>query len=152
METIKNAFIHSISEVLSMFGLETTYDGETSVDRVESSSQVNILIGLTVGAGGSMILGMDKPMALHLASTMMCGMEVQELDDMSKAALGEIMNMIMGNFLTKVQTDEDKIIDISPPTVVSGDRVSILLSKIKAHRLLLHLGEHKYHITFSIQQ
>lgn len=148
---MKNAFVASVSEVLGMFGLETVFDSETTSDRMDSASQVNILIGLTVGAGGSILLGMEKPMAQKMASTMMCGMEVLELDAVSKSALGELMNMIMGNFLKKIQSEEN-LVDITPPSIITGNRVRILLNKVETHRLLFNMGEHKYHITFSIQR
>lgn len=151
MEILKNAFVASVSEALAMFGLETVYDSETTSERMESASQVNILIGLTIGAGGSILLGMEKPMAMKMASTMMCGMEVLELDAISKSALGELMNMIMGNFLNKIQS-VDNLVDITPPSIITGDRVRILLNKVETHRLMFHMGEHKYHITFSIQR
>ena len=43
---------------------------------------------------------MDKPVALQIASAMMMGMTITELDEMSKSAIAESANMILGNAAT----------------------------------------------------
>ncbi len=46
---IKQAFIDSVVEVLPMFGMTCTYQGEIEESVLASVSQVNVLIGFTDG-------------------------------------------------------------------------------------------------------
>ena len=57
--------------------------------------------------------------AKDVASRMMMGMPVAEIDDMAKSALSELGNMIMGNAATLLANNDLKI-DITPPTLGMG--------------------------------
>ena len=59
------------------------------------------------------------PKACQVASGMMMGMPVPELDDMAMSAISELGNMIMGNAATILSTKGIGI-DITPPTVCRG--------------------------------
>jgi chemotaxis protein CheX len=54
----------------------------------------------------------------------MFGMEVLALDEMSKSAIAELGNMIMGNVSTEFYNEGIKI-DITPPTVLVGSDINI---------------------------
>ena len=58
--------------------------------------------------------------ALEIASNMMMGMPVTELDEMSTSAISELGNMIMGNAATILSTKGIGI-DITPPTLCRGN-------------------------------
>lgn len=55
---------------------------------------------------------------------MMMGMPVDELDELSKSALSELANMIMGNSATLL-FNAGVNIDITPPTLMMGDNMQI---------------------------
>ncbi|MBR1865013.1 MAG: chemotaxis protein CheX [Lachnospiraceae bacterium] len=78
---------------------------------------------ITVGVVGQMkgqaVLAMSLDHAKEIASRMMFGMPVTELDDMACSALNELSNMIMGNTATIFST-QGKLIDITPPISMSG--------------------------------
>ena len=57
--------------------------------------------------------------ACQVASGMMMGMPVPELDDLAMSAISELGNMIMGNAATILSTKGIGI-DITPPTVCRG--------------------------------
>ena len=59
-----------------------------------SSDGVVILIGLTGKISGNVVLSLSKNLALSIASAMMYGMPVNELDEISKSAIAELANMI----------------------------------------------------------
>ena len=80
---------------------------------------VVILIGVTGEMRGQVVLSIDEKKACEIASRMMMGMPVPELDDMAISAISELGNMIMGNAAT-VFSVRNIGIDITPPTVGRG--------------------------------
>lgn len=78
-----------------------------------------IMIGLTGQLKGQVLLAFNMQSALYVASKMMMGMPVTELDDMAKSAISELGNMIMGNAATML-SQKGILVDITPPTLVTG--------------------------------
>jgi len=60
-----------------------------------ASDNIVILVGLTGKIRGQAIFSMNKNVALTAASGMMGGLNLTELDEMSKSALSELTNMIL---------------------------------------------------------
>lgn len=81
-----------------------------------------IQVGVTGQMKGQVLIAMPLDKAMQVASNMMCGMPVTELDEMSRSALGELSNMIMGNTATMF-SNQGIIIDITPPLSMSGSRM-----------------------------
>ena len=90
--------------------VKTTEFGEDSVI---------IMIGITGEMKGQVLMAFSYANALNVASRMMMGMPVTELDDMATSAISELGNMIMGNAATIFST-KGIVIDITPPTVCQG--------------------------------
>lgn len=80
---------------------------------------VIIMIGVTGEMRGQVIIALTNDKACQIASSMMMGMPVNELDDMAMSAISELGNMIMGNAATILSTKGIGI-DITPPTVCRG--------------------------------
>lgn len=83
------------------------------------SDSVIIMIGVTGEMRGQVLIGMRLEQALFIASKMMMGMPVTQLDEMSTSAISELGNMIMGNAATILST-KGVGIDITPPTLCHG--------------------------------
>lgn len=83
---------------------------------------------ITVGVVGQMkgqaVLSMSIDKAKEIASKMMFGMPIEELDEMACSALNELSNMIMGNTATVFST-QGKIIDITPPIAMVGSELKM---------------------------
>lgn len=77
-----------------------------------------ILIGVTGAMKGQVMIAFDNNVACDIASKMMM-MPVTEMDDMSRSAIAELGNMIMGNTATIFSTKGINI-DITPPTIGNG--------------------------------
>mgnify|MGYP003209782019 CR=1 FL=1 len=65
------------------------------------------------------MIAMKTTKACEIASKMMMGMPVPELDEMAMSAISELGNMIMGNAATILSTKGIGI-DITPPTLCRG--------------------------------
>ena len=81
-----------------------------------------IIVGVTGKIKGQVTFSISREIACKIASCMMMGMPVKELDEMSKSALAELGNMIMGNTAT-IFYGKGLQIDITPPSILTGDNM-----------------------------
>lgn len=116
-----NPFLEAaIAIVRDACQLELTV-GKPYAKKVEfEQDSVVIMIGVTGEMRGQVILTIDVNKACSIASMMMMGMPVNELDDMALSAISELGNMIMGNAATLLSTRGIGI-DITPPSVGRGN-------------------------------
>lgn len=99
--------------------------GKPEVASLKFESRTFIIqVGVTGEMKGQVLLAMPVDNALNIASRMMGGMEITELDELSRSALGELSNMIMGNTAT-LFSNMGILIDITPPLSMIGSRVSL---------------------------
>mgnify|MGYP003592690868 CR=1 FL=1 len=89
-----------------------------------------ISVGITGQLRGQAIFVFSKNVACNLASRMMMGMPVTELNDMTKSALAELANMTMGNAMTNYST-QGILLDITPPMVYAGRDLDFSVSDMK---------------------
>ena len=105
-----------------------------------SSEDIIIMVGLTGKIRGQAIFSMSRAFGLKIASAMMMGMPVTEFDEMSKSAISEMSNMIMGNAAT-ILYNRGINIDITPPSLLMGENMQITPSKMKTICIPLLIGE-----------
>lgn len=116
-----NPFITSAIDVIQMVSGIGTKRGTPSLKKLEFDGEsALIMLGVTGELKGHVIFEIRSQNAKLLASKMMMGCEVNELDDMALSAISELGNMIMGNAAT-IFSKEEKIIDITPPQAVKGN-------------------------------
>lgn len=96
----------------------------------QRSGEVVISIGITGDLNGNFILNMKEDAAKNVASRMMMGMPVAELDDMAKSAIAELGNMVAGNAASNF-SNTGLNIDITPPSMYTGKEMSIFSYKAK---------------------
>ena len=83
-----------------------------------------VMIGITGQLHGQVILSMNEKVACMVASKMMMGMPVNELNDIARSALGELMNMTMGNAVTMF-FNKGITLDITPPTMFLSNTLTM---------------------------
>jgi chemotaxis protein CheX len=76
------------------------------------------MVGLTGELRGVLMLSCDEVSAVRIASKML-GVSLKEPDDQTADAIGEVCNMIAGNFKHKVNGLTANCA-LSPPSVVTG--------------------------------
>lgn len=125
-----NPFIKASTEVLKMIA---QIDFTTGKPYMKVSpftpSSVLIVVGITGAIQGQAIISMTEELAKAIASKMMMGMPVAELDEMAKSAISELGNMIMGNAATLL-FNNNIIVDITPPTLMVGNGITISSSSM----------------------
>ncbi len=103
-----------------LLDLDVSTSAPETLDAIaDSENKVNIVIGITGDLSGEILYRFPKETTLEMVK-IMCGMEIDEIDEFVTSAMGEIANIISGNAMTGLS--EQKIVcDILPPRVVVGD-------------------------------
>lgn len=126
-----NPFISAAQSVLRDLSQITTKMGKPYLKTLEYEGEVvTIIIGITGELRGQVIFSMMENEACSIASKMMMGMPVKELNDMAKSAVSEMTNMILGNAATIFST-KGTTVDITPPNLVLGSNLSFSVSDAK---------------------
>lgn len=103
------------------------------------TSNLWILIDLKGEVEGSIAFGFVPDTALKIASAMMGGFELQQLDEISQSAISELGNMISGN-ACYLMSQDGLTVDISPPKLLYGEHFTPVIS-LKAMFVPLRLQE-----------
>ena len=115
-----NPFLLSAGQILEQVCGIKTKIGQISKDNIGIDGEpLFIMLGVTGEMTGQVCIVFDESVAKDIASKMMMGMPVPEIDDMAKSALSELGNMIMGNAATLL-SNSNLMIDITPPTLGTG--------------------------------
>lgn len=115
-----NPFLVAASSVMqTACGIKLTAGTPYVKTTAFDDTSIVICLGVTGQLGGQVILAFHKSVALDIASKM-CMMPVAELDELSRSALSELGNMVLGNAATVLST-KNVIIDITPPTIIQGN-------------------------------
>lgn len=126
-----NPFLAATSEVLKQ---ATQIEFTTGAPYLKNSpfpaESIVIVVGITGEIRGQAVISMATEVAKKVASAMMMGMPVEDLDDLAKSALSELGNMIMGNSATLLFNSGVNI-DITPPTLMMGNNLEITSSQMK---------------------
>jgi len=85
-------------------------------------------LGIVGDKKGNVAYAIDTEGAKQIASIMMMGMPVDELDDMAKSAISELSNMLTANAAINFSND-NVTVDISPPTMLTGESIELSMSK-----------------------
>lgn len=117
---IINPFLMAATSIMKDICQTEMKIGKPYVKTTEFDKEsVAIMIGITGEMKGQVIMAFSYEDALQVASKMMMGMPVAELDEMATSAISELGNMIMGNAATIFST-KGIVIDITPPTLCRG--------------------------------
>ena len=126
-----NPFIKASRDILvQMTGISSEMGSVYIKDKSFLMPNVVIMIGITGDFKGQAVVSMSEGIAFRIASNMMGGLPVAALDEITKSAISELGNMILGNAATLLYNLNIKI-DITPPTLLIGDKISISLANMK---------------------
>jgi len=122
-------FTAAVTDILPQLGFQSvTEKGITIKCKKIIASGVVVTLGIVGDKKGNVVYTIDKEGAKNIASIMMMGMPVEELDDMAKSALSELSNMLTAN--AGINFSNDGItVDISVPTLMYGDDIELSMNK-----------------------
>jgi Predicted inhibitor of MCP methylation, homolog of CheC len=129
-QTVLKQVVNVDARLGKVFLKNSPYQGES----------ILIIVGITGKIRGQAIFTMSKGVAFRIASAMMMGMPVDELNEISKSALSELTNMILGNTATLLY-NKGIGIEITPPSLLLGENLQISQSKMKTICIPLYLSD-----------
>ena len=111
---------------------------------------VAALVGLAGDVEGRVLFDMNRQTALGIAS-IMNGEELKTMDDLAKATIQELANMITGQAVTKL-TDLGFKFDLTPPALFTGDNMEVSSSTVEALIVPMKLSVGKIEVNVAIQE
>lgn len=127
----------AVPGVLGQFGVSDFQRKDLSLKHVLAMDlEVNSVIGLTQEVQGNLGFSMSRQTGLNLVSSMMGGMEIQELDDMARSGLNELTNMLAAGAVNGL-AELGKTADITPPTLIVGDNLYMIISQVQTVSMLI---------------
>ena len=120
-----NIFLETCTDIVKrMTGIELTKDKVFTKTSTIETNNVVTFIGITGEVRGTVVFGLTLGNSYKLASAIMGGMEITELNELSTSALQEMSNIIMGN-VASAFSKMGIMVDITPPTLLKGNDISI---------------------------
>jgi chemotaxis protein CheX len=115
---------------------------------------VAAIIGLAGDVEGRVLLDMTRPTAIAIASGMLQSMEMEpitELNELGRATITELANMITGQAVTKLH-DLGFAFDLTPPALFTGDNMEISNANVEALIVPMETPHGKIEINVAIRE
>lgn len=124
-------FVEGVANILPQFGFTQVRRGKLVLkEKLIVTKDVNVVIDLNMDLQGNVAYAMDEVTAKQLASRMMLGMPVDELNELAQSAVAELVNMVAARAVTMLE-GIGKRVNISPPILVMGKNVIVRMSRVK---------------------
>ncbi|MEW5815447.1 MAG: chemotaxis protein CheX [Spirochaetota bacterium] len=121
---------------------------------LKSTSQpilgVATIVGLAGDVEGRVLFDMSMRTAIDIASAMN-NEELKELDELGKATINELANMITAQAVTKLHELGFKF-DLTPPAIITGDNMEISNSGVEALIVPVELPQGRIEINVAIRE
>ncbi|KOR24613.1 chemotaxis protein CheX [Clostridium sp. FAM 1755] len=125
-----NPFIDSFYNVLPQIGFSNIVRENVAVKNSVESLGILINLGIVGDIKGNIVYNIQDENGKKIASKMMMGLPVEELDEMAQSALSELSNMLTANASINFSNIGVNV-NISTPTLMYGQDIKIKLNTDK---------------------
>ena len=126
-----NPFIESsISVMKEVLGIDVERKEISLRSKAIPVLDIAVIVGLVGQVEGRVLFDMSKKTALNIVSKMN-EEDITEFDEMAKATITELGNLITGRAVTKL-SDMGYKFDVTPPAIFSGNNMEISDVEIEA--------------------
>ncbi|KRU24502.1 chemotaxis phosphatase CheX [Clostridium sporogenes] len=125
-----NPFIDSFYNVLPQVGFSNVTREDVAIKNNVESLGILINLGIVGDIKGNIVYNIQGENGKKIASKMMMGLPVEELNEMAQSALSELSNMLTANAsinFSNIGVD----VNISTPTLMYGQDIKIKLNTDK---------------------
>ncbi len=115
---------------------------------------VAAVVGLAGDVEGRVLFDMTKETAINIAAAMLEGMDLEkptQLDDMGKATITELANMITGQSVTKLHNLGFQF-DLTPPAIFTGENMEVSDTGVEALIVPMEIPQGKIEINVAIRE
>lgn len=114
------AFAEAATDVLATYLEKPAKTGRpTEVADPQELQEVAVIIGITGGMEGRLVLELDTACALRVCEAMNFGEPFDSLNPMARSTLAELANLIAGRAVTLLN-DNGSAFSITPPVILCG--------------------------------
>ncbi len=146
-----NPFVEAAFNVLKEVLTSEVKRGELYL---KSSTQpvmgVAALVGLAGNVEGRVLFDMSMDTALAIASDMN-GEKLEKMDDLAKATITELANMITAQAVTKLH-ELGFTFDLTPPAIFTGENMEVTDSEVEALIVPMELSYGKVEINVAVRE
>ncbi len=115
---------------------------------------VAAIVGLAGDVEGRVLFDMSRESALNVANDMLKSMDMDQIDslnDMGRATITELANMITGQAVTKLHNLGFKF-DLTPPAIFTGDNMEVSDPGVEALIVPMEIPQGKIEINVAIRE
>jgi len=146
-----NPFIAGLQNIFNMLNMTSIKrTGVAKREKLKTDNEVNIIIGLVGDLKGNVVLSLPETTARNIASTMMGGMPVPELDMMPKSALCEMTNMVAGSSVSQLEQMGVNV-NITPPMLINGKNMVTMISQVETLVITFNCNEGKLEMNIATE-
>lgn len=146
-----NPFVEAAFNVLKEVLMEDPKRGDLYL---KSTSQpvmgVTAIVGLAGDVEGRVLFDMNEDTSLSIASKMN-GEEITVLDELGKATITELANMITAQAVTKLHDLGFKF-DLTPPAIITGKEMEVSDHEVEALIVPMELPQGKIEINVAVRE
>jgi len=146
-----NPFIVGLQNIFNMLNMTSIQrTGLAKREKLKTDNEVNIIVGLVGDLKGNVVLSLPEATARNIASTMMGGMPVPELDMMPKSALCELTNMVAGSSMSQLE-QMGVSVNITPPMLINGKNMITMISQVETLVISFNCTEGKLEMNIATE-
>lgn len=111
---------------------------------------ITVIVGLAGDVEGRVLIDMSRETALAIASVMN-GEELSDFNDLAKATISELANMITAQAVTKLYDLGFKF-DLTPPALISGQNLEVSNAGVETLIVPIEMPQGKIEINVAIRE
>lgn len=144
-------FLTALVDILGSFNITDIKKGAIrKKENMHVEMDITSVVGLTGSIKGNVAYSLSQDTAKGIVSAMMMGMEINELDDLSRSAIGEMANMVTGTASSLLAKGESPV-DITPPSIIFGEDMYFIISPVETIAVEMETSCGKIEINIGIE-
>ena len=149
---LANPFIEAFMSVMPILGCPTPKRTKVYLhDKEVANEGVAVRVNFKKELIGSVVYNMKEDTAKFIASTMMMGMPVAEMDELARSAISELSNMLTANATTNL-TKLGYEADITPPNLAIALGEMMTIGSSQCLGVEMDVGGHSVNILIAIRR
>ncbi|SFH51498.1 chemotaxis protein CheX [Tindallia magadiensis] len=146
-------FLESVKTIMEQFGFEKIERGKIiKKENMNVDMDTIAIVGLVGGVKGNVSYAFSEETAKQIASKMMMGMPVNDLDEMARSAMSEFANMITGTAIaTLSQIEEINEVTPTPPSIIYGKEIYMIITPMETLAIDLETDVGKIEVNIGLE-
>lgn len=158
---LNDIFIQVFDDLFSYIGLNHKFMCEVPASTLNSTEDVNTLVGVSGDMEGNVMFGYTDKTALSIAGKLIGKDNISDVDIFVKSALADFFSEFCKRFTYKLKVEtafnissgeKNYILLSSNPTYISGEDMFGAISKVPSKKLFFKVNGEKFGIAYSLEQ